>query len=105
MPTTSPLSTSLVSLPDIVSPSSTSNSSITNTPAESGTPTTQTEKTFNLWLHDEKFSLAEIVIAQDLLPDIKVGDIVEIFHPDKRDNRLLLQIKKTSFSTNKGFVL
>ena len=36
---------------------------------------------FNLWIHDERFSPLELVINSDFFPSLRVGDLVEIFHP------------------------
>ncbi|TPX31002.1 hypothetical protein SmJEL517_g05555 [Synchytrium microbalum] len=36
---------------------------------------------YNLWVHDERLSKLELVINPDHFPNVKVGDVLEIFHP------------------------
>ncbi|ORY00219.1 hypothetical protein K493DRAFT_392196 [Basidiobolus meristosporus CBS 931.73] len=38
-------------------------------------------KTYNLWVHDDRFSKQEVVINPDYFPGIKPGDLLELFHP------------------------
>ncbi|KAI9090277.1 hypothetical protein DFS34DRAFT_585200 [Phlyctochytrium arcticum] len=36
---------------------------------------------YNLWVHDERFSKQDLVLNPDCFPGVKVGDLLEIFHP------------------------
>ncbi|KAK9712490.1 vacuolar membrane-associated protein iml1, partial [Basidiobolus ranarum] len=49
-------------------------------------------KTYNLWVHDDRFSKQDVVINPDYFPGIKPGDLLEIFHPP---------FQKTSSSNSK----
>ncbi|XP_033627568.1 GATOR complex protein DEPDC5-like isoform X2 [Asterias rubens] len=50
-------------------------------------------KLFKLWVHQKGFSEDKLVINPKEFPDVKVGDILEIFHPDEESSHLLLQVK------------
>src|SRR5690606_11803541 len=54
------------------------------TPAASGVEKVEKEKLYNLWVHDESMYPDDLVVQEGVLPsDYVIGDIVEIFHPDK----------------------
>ncbi|KAJ3178712.1 vacuolar membrane-associated protein iml1 [Gaertneriomyces sp. JEL0708] len=36
---------------------------------------------YNLWVHDDRFSKRDLVLNPDVFKNVKVGDLVEIFHP------------------------
>lgn len=50
-------------------------------------------KLFKLWIHQKNFSDEELVLNPKDFPDLKVGDVVEIYHPEDNYSRLLLQVK------------
>ncbi|RUS89768.1 hypothetical protein EGW08_002471, partial [Elysia chlorotica] len=56
-------------------------------------------KTFKLAVHNEKSYKSKYVADQEILlcakdfPDVKAGDVVELYHPEDEWNRLLLQVK------------
>ncbi|XP_005093712.1 GATOR complex protein Iml1 isoform X2 [Aplysia californica] len=51
-------------------------------------------KTFRLCVHTQRtYKNQDIVISSKDFPDIKAGDVVELYHPDDEWNRLLLQVK------------
>jgi hypothetical protein len=52
----------------------------------------QKEKTYTLYVHDEKFSTDELVINPDFFPKAKKGDLFEIYHPEKKQNKVLLRV-------------
>ncbi|XP_018898821.2 GATOR complex protein Iml1 isoform X2 [Bemisia tabaci] len=52
-------------------------------------------KLYKLIVHQKAFSDADLIINPKEFPHLKIGDIVEIYHPDDDFSRLLLQI--TSF--------
>lgn len=54
-------------------------------------------KTFKLLVHSKGFSEDDVVIDPKEFPDIKIGDILEIYHPDENNSHLLVQVK--SFKT------
>jgi len=37
--------------------------------------------TFNLWIHDERFSKHDVVINPEYFTGIRIGDLLEIYHP------------------------
>ncbi|KAJ9077055.1 vacuolar membrane-associated protein iml1 [Entomophthora muscae] len=41
-------------------------------------------QTYNLWVHDEKFSKNELVLNPDFFPHIQPGDLLLVYHPDNR---------------------
>ncbi|XP_033628433.1 GATOR complex protein DEPDC5-like isoform X1 [Asterias rubens] len=45
-----------------------------------------------LWVHQKSFSEEELILNPKEFPGIKVGDILEIFHPDEKNSHLLLQV-------------
>ncbi|TPX59745.1 hypothetical protein SpCBS45565_g07662 [Spizellomyces sp. 'palustris'] len=46
------------------------------------TPQKQTlRSSYNLWVHDDRFSKQDLVINPDCFPGCRVGDLLEIFHP------------------------
>lgn len=49
-------------------------------------------KLFKLWVHQQNFSEDELILNPKEFPNEKVGDILEIHHPDEDNTRLLLQI-------------
>ncbi|XP_072043182.1 LOW QUALITY PROTEIN: GATOR1 complex protein DEPDC5-like [Amphiura filiformis] len=50
-------------------------------------------KSFKLWVHQKGFSEDDLAINPKEFPDVKIGDILEIYHPDEEDSsRLLLQV-------------
>ncbi|PIK41343.1 putative DEP domain-containing protein 5 [Apostichopus japonicus] len=55
-------------------------------------------KNFKLLIHSNGFSEDDVVIDQKEFPDIAIGDILEIYHPDANDSHLLVQVK--SFKTS-----
>lgn len=52
------------------------------------------EKLYVLSTHDEKFSSEELVINPESFGWIKVGDILEIFHPDKPHKSIILRVNQ-----------
>ncbi|XP_063971712.1 GATOR1 complex protein DEPDC5-like isoform X3 [Lytechinus pictus] len=50
-------------------------------------------KNFKLWVHQKAFSENELLINPKEFPDVKIGDILEIYHPDEENSHLLLQVK------------
>jgi bifunctional DNA-binding transcriptional regulator/antitoxin component of YhaV-PrlF toxin-antitoxin module len=48
-------------------------------------------KLWTLNVHDDKFSTEELVINAETF-GVKVGDVVEIFHPNKRQKAVLLKV-------------
>ncbi|XP_071488216.1 GATOR1 complex protein DEPDC5-like [Diadema antillarum] len=51
-------------------------------------------KNFKLWVHQKAFSEDELVINPKEFPDVQIGDILEIYHPDEdNSSHLLLQVK------------
>ncbi|CAH1800397.1 unnamed protein product [Owenia fusiformis] len=63
-------------------------------------------KSFKLIVHQKQFSEDELVLNLKEFPDVCIGDIVEIYHPEDGYSRLLLQVKaqKEEQSTNKETV-
>ena len=53
-------------------------------------------KLFKLWVHQQNFSEDELVINPKEFPNVREGDILEIYHADEDNTRLLLQIKSIS---------
>lgn len=55
-----------------------------------------TMKTLKLWVHTKKISDKqgdEILINPKWIPEVIIGDVLEIYHPEEEYSRLLLQIK------------
>eukprot|EP01083_Nonionella_stella_P203130 741470_1 len=52
------------------------------------------EAKLNLWVHDERFSEEQVIINPEVFPRLKVGNILEISHPEKESGRLLLRVAK-----------
>ena len=50
-------------------------------------------KLFKLWVHQQNFSEDDLILNPKEFPNEKEGDILEIYHPDEDNTRLLLQIK------------
>ncbi|XP_038057653.1 GATOR complex protein DEPDC5-like isoform X1 [Patiria miniata] len=50
-------------------------------------------KLCKLWVHQKGFSEDELVINPKEFPHVRIGDILEIFHPDEDSSHLLLQVK------------
>ena len=50
-------------------------------------------KTFKLIVHQKNFSDEDLIINPKDYPGIKIGDVVEIYHPKVEFSRLLLQVK------------
>ncbi|CAL1534400.1 unnamed protein product [Lymnaea stagnalis] len=50
-------------------------------------------KTFKLLVHNNKSKSQDILISAKDFPDVKAGDILEIYHPDDEWTRLLLQVR------------
>ena len=48
-----------------------------------------------LSIHDEKFNTAEFLLNPDTFPKAKAGDLFEIYHPDKKSKRVLVQVPST----------
>ena len=63
-------------------------------------------KKLKLWVHSKESDENEVVFNPKEFPDVSVGDLLEIFHPeDEKDSipgqpRLLLQVKKSCFEKN-----
>ncbi|XP_062606005.1 GATOR1 complex protein DEPDC5-like isoform X1 [Saccostrea cucullata] len=58
-------------------------------------------KTLNLRVHKRNYSEnsninEEILINQKDVPDVAIGDVVEIYHPEDEESRLLLQVASLS---------
>ncbi|XP_070572864.1 GATOR1 complex protein DEPDC5-like isoform X2 [Ptychodera flava] len=51
------------------------------------------QKQVKLLVHQKTFSEDELILNPKEFPHARVGDIVEIYHPDSDDSRLLLQVK------------
>ncbi|XP_055373672.1 GATOR complex protein Iml1 isoform X2 [Condylostylus longicornis] len=49
-------------------------------------------KLYKLYVHQKSFSSADLVINPKDLPEAKIGDVVEVYHPEDEGSRLLLQI-------------
>ncbi|XP_032791433.2 GATOR complex protein Iml1 [Daphnia magna] len=49
-------------------------------------------KTFKLIAHQKHFSEEEIILSSKDFPQVKVRDVVEIYHPDVIGSRILLQV-------------
>jgi hypothetical protein len=63
---------------------------------------TSAAKQFILSVHDEKFSAAEVVLHPDFFPKARAGDLFEIYHPDKRHRKVLLQVPPATNAPIKG---
>eukprot|EP00741_Cyanophora_paradoxa_P012025 tig00020589_g11620.t1 len=50
------------------------------------------QTTYSLSVHTPEFSTEELVINQEHFPDARVGDTFEIFHPDRPQKRVVLQV-------------
>ncbi|ORX94228.1 hypothetical protein K493DRAFT_337883 [Basidiobolus meristosporus CBS 931.73] len=50
-------------------------------PPLSNDTSSESSKTYNLWVHDDRFSKQDVVINPDCFPGIKPGDLIEIYHP------------------------
>ncbi|XP_055914582.1 GATOR complex protein Iml1 isoform X2 [Eupeodes corollae] len=57
-------------------------------------------KIYKLYTHQKSFNTADLVLNPKEHPDAKLGDVVEIFHSEDEDCKLLLQI--TEFNDLKG---
>ncbi|XP_032803029.2 GATOR1 complex protein DEPDC5 isoform X2 [Petromyzon marinus] len=55
----------------------------------------KTGKLYKLWVHKKGFheSDEEVVVNPKVFPNVKIGDILEIAHPDDEYSPLLLQVK------------
>ncbi|KAL6063738.1 DEP domain-containing protein [Balamuthia mandrillaris] len=65
----------------------------------------ESEKTFSLWCHDAKhgkLSGEDLVISPEVFPNVKVGDIVSIWDPDRLEKQLYLQVQKLETNEAKG---
>jgi hypothetical protein len=52
---------------------------------------------FSLWVHDNNFSQADLVINPDFFPaDTQIHNILEIYKPNNREKRLYLRIGAVS---------
>ena len=49
-------------------------------------------KLFKLWVHQQTFSEDPLIVNPKEFPNERVGDILEIYHPEEENTRLLLQI-------------
>uniref|UniRef100_A0A2S2R9E1 DEP domain-containing protein 5 n=1 Tax=Sipha flava TaxID=143950 RepID=A0A2S2R9E1_9HEMI len=49
-------------------------------------------KTYKLTVHQKAFSNSELIVNSKDFPDAVLGDIVEVYHADSEQNKLLLQI-------------
>ena len=49
-------------------------------------------KFFKLWVHQQTFSEDPLIVNPREFPSERVGDILEIYHPEDDNTRLLLQI-------------
>lgn len=47
---------------------------------------TANRKLYNLYIHDERFSKQEVIINQEYFPNVKSGDLLEIFHPESQSS-------------------
>lgn len=54
------------------------------------------ERPYILSVHDEHFSPEDLVIAPELFPQLKPGDLVEIYAPEKRTKKVLFKIPSPS---------
>ncbi|XP_054168694.1 GATOR complex protein Iml1-like [Oppia nitens] len=57
-------------------------------------------KTYKLNVHKKDFFKEDLVINQKEFPQLKVGDIIEIFSPDDHFSRLLMRVNEKSFEEN-----
>ncbi|XP_057295818.1 GATOR complex protein DEPDC5-like isoform X1 [Hydractinia symbiolongicarpus] len=56
----------------------------------------------NLWklvVHQKTFSNDNVIIHKEC-PDLKVGDIIEVYHPDEHYSRLLVEIRTLNSATS-----
>jgi hypothetical protein len=52
---------------------------------------------FSLWVHDNNFSQADLVINPDFFPpETQVNNILEIYKPNNREKKLYLRIGAVS---------
>ncbi|XP_015374901.1 PREDICTED: DEP domain-containing protein 5-like isoform X2 [Diuraphis noxia] len=49
-------------------------------------------KTYKLTVHQKAFSSSELIVNIKDFPKAIIGDIVEVYHSDSEQNKLLLQI-------------
>jgi hypothetical protein len=54
------------------------------------------KKTYKLYIHTVQFCLENLVIRTEDFPDVRPGDILEIFHEEETFSRLLLQVNPGS---------
>jgi hypothetical protein len=46
-------------------------------------PPAAAHKLFTLWTHDETFSRHQVLVNPEHFPDLRVDDLLEIFHPSQ----------------------
>jgi hypothetical protein len=103
LPSASSSTTTSPSTPSASSSSSSSTATTTTTTATTTTTTEEKERLFNLWVHDETTWTEDLVVHETVLgSEFGLGEVVEIFHPERREPRLLLQI--TSFVNKRNFL-
>jgi hypothetical protein len=50
---------------------------------------------FILSVHEEKVSEEELTLNPELFPGCKIGDLFEIYHPDKAHKKVVLRLNST----------
>ena len=53
--------------------------------------------TLKLTIHEQTFSGDDVIISNEYL-DLHVGDVLEVYHPDGRFSRLLVEVKQLNSS-------
>ena len=53
--------------------------------------------TLKLTIHEQTFSGDDVIISNEYL-DLHVGDVLEVYHPDGRFSRLLVEVRQFNSS-------